>query len=232
MANWQRYMIFFLLLPCLTRCSAYVCVEAKCQSDEVQIDSHPSGSGKFACSCKLAHSRSRKIRADFLGGRLQVDCCKTVVPPPPSPLQCGSDLCDLRPGFCTPGENENDASDLSRREGQEYDDLEPETLEKRASQWMKFNLIGLPTAARPQRRANWPSRGELFDTDYRRRNVIPFVVRMRTADDCDNTRVETVPIDTSRPASEIRQLLIRENAQTDHVVDVGDLMIGSTLQFG
>jgi hypothetical protein len=152
-------------------------------------------------------------------------------------------LCDLRPGFCIEGEGEENDSDLSRRDEDEYDDADSKTLEKRKGVEIVFRLQGLARGAQPIRMANWPRIGLLFNTTYRRRTVVPTIFTMRrersgqgqegeTADDCEDTTIDTVPIDTSRPITEIRQLLTRNNAQTEHVEDVGDLMIGSTLHFG
>jgi hypothetical protein len=152
-------------------------------------------------------------------------------------------LCDLRPGFCIASVGEdNDDSDLSRRDEDEYDDADSKTLEKRGYSDVVFHLVGLAREAFPIRRFHWPSRGILFNTDYRRRTVVPTIFTMRrsgsgqgqegaTADDCEDTTIDTVPIDTSRPLSEIRQLLRREKAQSEHVEDVGDLKIGFNVVF-
>ncbi|KAF2824329.1 hypothetical protein CC86DRAFT_420804 [Ophiobolus disseminans] len=197
---------------------SFDCAEAKCQKGEVQIDTHPSGSGKFQCGW----------------GRFQVACCKTEAPPPPKKLTCPKDLCNISPSSC-PDTDQTDDDSLARRDArlingssdlrkleEDDDDDALATLDERGRGVLSFDLGPKNNRRTRVRTMNWPSAGRLFASQYRRQRVRPFLFRMR-GNNCPDTAVNADSINpntanpiptTTRPNGGTRSV-----ADTEHAID-------------
>lgn len=132
-------------------------------------------------------------------------------------MQCNQDLCTIYPEFWK-GDNEESSASARRNLPGDEDKNEDEdgrhSLEKRGGEDMIFRLLG---RAEIRRRANWPSRGELYATPYRRQNVSPWYYRMANRRDCPDSTIERIRVDPYAPSSSLPARL-----QTDHSEDVSD----------